>query len=626
MESMTLLPVIEGKSSLLVDVVENIMKYHFTNDRLLVIIGLMEDSQVLTNILRNIRSNFLLPILLLKDHKLPSNNIQSFHYKSQQYILLVEEVNCFVDLFNNLSNLSIWNSKAKFLVITKFIKVQTMKSIFEEAAFRFVTNIIVVKEDKHDSNPKEKSVFSVYTYFPFSEGNCVYSGDVVLLDQWKYGHFVQGNQLYPHKQINLYQCPLTICTFDFPPMLILKNNTDTNFTLDGAEGRILSVAAAAMNFTPRITKPSDGRRWGIVYQNGSADGLVGDLIRRQADIGIAFLSLSKDRYELLEMTNMYLVGCFTWVVPKAQFYPHWMHLILPFSLQMWICVITSTLVTILGLILVNSAQTHSNEISNICLDVFSITCLLSVPKPPTFSRSRIIFILYVWVCLIVMTGYTSCLVSHLTIPKRMKDIDSLEDILDSQLTVGGHPNFHKIFNSSDVTVKKIMSKFVSGRDNIKLLKRIAEQRDFAMPFNKDNLLYICRKLKYLGSETELLVHILPGCTLTYSVHTMFTKDSPFAEKYNDVTVRLMESGFIEKWVGDFKKGEQNYFTRTTENETDYSEKSLNAEKMTGSFIPLIIGLSLSTLVHIFRYVIWYFKCRPRLIVNNKNDDSRKVYK
>lgn len=579
------------------EVIGDIIEHYFTDDRLLPVIQHIKLDQVI----KYLNSKLYIPIVLVNNSNNQwKANSDSFHHKGHQFLLLGHDDKTFSHSLNLLINSTMWNSRARYLVVLKNRNKRTLESVIQGSASRFINNIIFVQEDASIGQTQSNNnlVYNVYTYFPFSEEKCADHSAGYLLDQWQNGEFIQGNELFSNKMLNLYQCPLRISMFDFPPMVILKKTEDGKLIGSGFENQIIFAASSKLNFTPQLTTPSDGLRWGIVASNGTGNGLLGDLLYRKADIGIGGVAINKDRYTYLDMTNTYHTACYTWSVPKAMLYPQWMSLILPYTLQIWALVFTSSIFTIIALVMVNVVRidkVNAEKIPDVVFLVFAIFCSESVPQTPKSSRGRLIFVSYLWFCLIVISAYVSSLVSHLTIPKYMKDIDSLKELLDSTLSYGGHPNFLKLFRSEDETITKIMSNYIPDRNISKILDRVAKQRDFAMPYNKDSLIFTSLMKNYLGGKQSPLVHIVSGCTLTATLHAVLRKNSPYLKVFNDVVVHLTEGGIIQQWIIDLTRKDEIEFVEGTDKTTTV----ITVAELTGAFAILGLGLSFSTFVYLF---------------------------
>ena len=64
-----------------------------------------------------------------------------------------------------------------------------------------------------------------------------------------------------------------VSTFNHPPVVIFKSNSDGSIEHDGIEFRLLDTIASSLNFSYEINKPADGEKWGRLLPNGSWTGI-----------------------------------------------------------------------------------------------------------------------------------------------------------------------------------------------------------------------------------------------------------------------------------------------------------------------------------------------------------------
>lgn len=80
--------------------------------------------------------------------------------------------------------------------------------------------------------------------------------------------FEFNRPFFPPKCSHLFNCPIRVATFPFPPFMHLfqrptkdnENITETYF--DGIEGIVVRVLSQRLHFTPILVLPEDEERWG----------------------------------------------------------------------------------------------------------------------------------------------------------------------------------------------------------------------------------------------------------------------------------------------------------------------------------------------------------------------------
>lgn len=95
----------------------------------------------------------------------------------------------------------------------------------------------------------------LYTFFPYTVEHCG-SVEPIVYDYFENGTFALNASIFPNKMENLFECPLIVSTYNFPPLVILKEQSNDTFYIDGIEGTVLRVIAKRLNFTPVVAMSS----------------------------------------------------------------------------------------------------------------------------------------------------------------------------------------------------------------------------------------------------------------------------------------------------------------------------------------------------------------------------------
>ena len=74
------------------------------------------------------------------------------------------------------------------------------------------------------------------------------------------------------------------------------SDTSEVISVGGIVGEIFTLLQRRINFTYSLIEEPN-RKWGSKLKNGSYNGIVGALESRQVDVGLAELSVTKERYD-----------------------------------------------------------------------------------------------------------------------------------------------------------------------------------------------------------------------------------------------------------------------------------------------------------------------------------------
>jgi hypothetical protein len=139
-------------------------------------------------------------------------------------------------------------------------------------------------------------------------------------------------------------------------------------------------------------------------------------------------------------TDFYLQDYYTFFVPKASFEPRWKGLLTIFQDEIWFATLSVFLVSWIFWYLAGifSAEFNpQNRFAIVFMNVLATNLGISANNRPKFTSLRIFFVVFSIYGLILTTCYTCKLILIFTHPKLDYQIDSLKEILDSDLKIGG---------------------------------------------------------------------------------------------------------------------------------------------------------------------------------------------
>lgn len=133
------------------------------------------------------------------------------------------------------------------IVLTEFNDdhFETITKILEDCWSLYIANANVLMPIDDDET------VLLYTFFPYTPEHCA-SVEPIVYDRFENGTFAYNVTLFPDKMTNLFQCPLMISTYNFPPLVILKPQPNHSFYIDGIEGTVFRSISMNLNFTPIV--------------------------------------------------------------------------------------------------------------------------------------------------------------------------------------------------------------------------------------------------------------------------------------------------------------------------------------------------------------------------------------
>ena len=196
---------------------------------------------------------------------------------------------------------------------------------------------------------------------------------------------------------------------------------------------VLKTLKNDLNFTYTIKYPSD-MSYGQLLDNGSWNGIVGELHKQNADIGLCDLSVTEQRSKVVDFTvGLYIASARMWMmIPKRSF--SWTTFVAVFADDYWIglCSVTAGLSVVFFIIFlfINSETTidAGTSVSTVCLSLVALEIPVDPKKVPgrilVFTVTLIFGALNFW-------AYNAGLVSLLTAETLVFPIRSMKDLAEN---------------------------------------------------------------------------------------------------------------------------------------------------------------------------------------------------
>jgi len=348
---------------------------------------------------------------------------------------------------------------------------------------------------------------------------------------------------------------LRAMTFNASPSTFL----DANGKWSGYESKIMKTISDNLGTSLDITNPPNGEKWGEKKEDGSFNGIVGELQFERADVGWANLFIKTDRKEVIDFTEPYRTDpvCFMYRKPPPA--PQWMAVMSPLDIYTWI----GTFGGIIFVSLFLSALTkwdftkdkfilYSQSLPMVFGTLIDVSDRRLI-KLKSIS-SRIFIGIWLLVAIVIETGYKGMLISVMTLPIKPVLIDTIQELGDFPLPVASFGDtFFKIVNeSSDPSMQKMAQKYQVHYN----FGQAAVDLNASKVVLGESLL----RLKYLDKKQftnefgESTNHILQQCTYSFNIGIGMPKDSPYHERISAKLIQLKEGGIISKFIDvDFDK-------------------------------------------------------------------------
>jgi len=458
---------------------------------------------------------------------------------------------------------------------------------------------------------------NLYTWFPFKLGVCGEVQDVSLLDEWIFENnvtFLHNANLYPEKvPKDLMGCPIKIGSVGVDPYVIMtenftQNDGSTAYKVTGLSVEIVKYVCEWLNLTYVFLPPS------VNIEFDSYTKTLTDLEEGLSEVSTGMIPLNPIvLMSYYDATIPYIPGIVKTIVPCPKAIPGTEKLLTTFTLSVWLTIGLVLLLTTAVFWCAGNGphgsvcnETHTYKSLSSCFhNAWAVLVSVSVPQQPTTSSLRVFFFLYVCFCFAISTVFQAFFVSYLVEPKYEKKIETLDELLNSNIVYGYYPVLHFAF--STVSYPEFVTFYESKQpkedcsDMRKCVERMITKGDIAIINEPVLATYIAKELgtvdvsKFLCPQDETLIATFGSM--------LFKKGNPLLDKFNIPMSRYLEAGFVEMlWA-------QLQHQASLRREGRFREATggmffvFSISHLTPAFVVLLVGTIFSSVVFICELIV-----------------------
>ncbi|XP_066262231.1 glutamate receptor ionotropic, kainate 4-like [Euwallacea similis] len=491
--------------------------------------------------------------------------------------------------------------------------------IFNSTEISFVSNLILVVD-------LDQTAIGIWThrYVGFENSNEIY-----LLDKWFRANqsFMLEQNLFPDKLKNQEGRVLRTAIFSYMPYIIIvptvfslekRDHVKGGYKYRGSEMRLMITIAESMNMTlmPVINENDD---WGNVFENGTANGLMGNLMQDNADIGGAALYRWEQPAKYLDLSTITVRSGITCLVPAPKLAAAWQTPIHVYSPQTWIAVMVSFLLCLLTLYSLGCLQLFVNPliIKERNKMKILIRSLISVAKPfmmqpvtmKEVSKSplgRYLMGLVFMTALILTTSYDGGLATIMAIPRYEAPINTIQDLLEKDDLLWAATSegwILSIENSSEPSLRKLVSRF-RRIPNETILEQLSWKGQFG--FAIERLLNGDYAVgTFIKQDVIQNYHLMTNDFYFELCVLMLRKSSILLPRVDVIILRSFDAGLILFWQN---QAALEYMDQSLQKALKYRQKSHELVKLKmlhveGAFAALILGNTIALVVFVLE-LLW----------------------
>nr|XP_018906951.1 PREDICTED: glutamate receptor 1-like [Bemisia tabaci] len=362
-------------------------------------------------------------------------------------------------------------------------------------------------------------------------------------------------------------------------------------------------------------------------KKGGWDGMIGELVRREADMAIAAMTITAERERVVDLSKPFMsLGISIMIKKPVKQKPTVLSFLSPLSKEIWVCVLFSYVAVSIVLFIVSrfspyewrlvsySETVHHNQgmapAPAVLTNDFSIFNSLwfalgafmqqgSDISPRSIS-GRIVGSVWWFFTLIIISSYTANLAAFLTVERMVAPINSAEDLAaqtEVQYGTLKSGSTLEFFKKSQITLYQKMWEFMNARPHLFVSTYDEGIRRVRSSKGKYALLIESPKNEYVN-EREPCDTIKVGRNLDSKGFGIATQlGSPLSNPINLAVLSLTENGELAKLMNRW------WYDRTEckLDDRDPTRNELSLSNVAGIFYVLIGGLILAMAVALLEF-------------------------
>ncbi|XP_023725833.2 probable glutamate receptor [Cryptotermes secundus] len=348
---------------------------------------------------------------------------------------------------------------------------------------------------------------------------------------------------------------MKVASMTDPPMSVVRK-TDNTLILGGFFGEVWHSLEQRMNFTSDCYIPED-RAWGSLTQDGSWNGMMGMILRGEAEISVAEFAMTVLRTRVVDFTvPLFDTRNCVLIRQNGDKDVIWHGFLEPFSPQLWMLVILTKLVIVLCLKTFNHIKlrffgrmSSESPDSHCAVYVMGVFYMQGVNRQTRFYSQRVLYLVAQLTALTVYTAYAAFLISFLTVQKFSLPFNSLRELIDigsyrlGVLANSAHIDDFK--NATDALMKEVYAKLIAPEEDH---LPISIEEGMQRVCDIDNYAFMTTLEVALGLQNKITCKLssVLGASIPESLTMTIAKRSPYRGLINYNLQAMFRSGTIKR--------------------------------------------------------------------------------
>lgn len=278
-----------------------------------------------------------------------------------------------------------------------------------------------------------ETYFDVYTWYPYTQNNCDSVNDVVHVNHWKHGRFINESIEAMNKVMerNMHGCNLYVASIFIMPF----SSGDMN--MQGIEDKLIITLVEHFNLTLTRVPPPDNLEFFPPVHKGKLGGSTSLLHSYKTDLVYGGMRFIKLRYDLTDALTPYFQDYLAWLVPAVKNEAYGKRIFLVFSISIWGIVFLVHICLILIVKIIGRFKNEKNFRNLSACMIYLFAVLLSASA----CQSPQTYFLKYFLCLVslyyinISTAYQSSLIVMMTKPNIDDSFKNAIDAIEGGLTI-----------------------------------------------------------------------------------------------------------------------------------------------------------------------------------------------
>ncbi|KAK3874146.1 hypothetical protein Pcinc_020906 [Petrolisthes cinctipes] len=445
--------------------------------------------------------------------------------------------------------------------------------------------------------------------------NMLYWGEGVRpVTTWRHHRFTSQSQLFPDKLSDFRGAVLKVATFEFPPSIMYyEADNGTLLYHYGEEITIVQNLAQTLNFSARFAEPADGDTWGYLI-NDSWTGMMGELVRNEADMGLGNVFMMGYRYEVITFSAPFSHESVCFMARVEPPVPRWQAPSFPFHPWTWLAFLVGIIVSgpILFVVAFFSGQfgaesTSLTKIGFSCYYVFGLHFREPQVVEPRMNSTRI-FVLFLWLYTMILTiTYSTNLTAFLLVQKPAASMETTRELYESgrEMALICQGLTLSIAKSRDPYIKGLMNVYKTYKHHKldEVFDRVLKGKSVFLENEEFLNFHIATQFTHRGVSR---VRLMKECLTQYNIIIALQRNSALKRKIDIIISWVHESGLVgheNRKALEFAATTKKYGSADKEKSTNQEEGvvALSIDHMQGLFILVVLGWFVGALVFIMEY-------------------------